>query len=389
MKILMVLDHEFPPDIRVENEIEVLSKAGHKVFLACFTLKNKKKNELTDSVHIYRKPISPFIYKTSVGALKAPFYFNFWRKYLNNLLKEQSFDAIHIHDLPLAKVGFEISKKYNIPFILDLHENWPHLLRDAKHTNTFFGKILSSNKQWDKYEKNYTNKADRIITVVDEMKNRIINLGNPKNKIFVVQNSINLNNIEKTKPKNTHSPNDELILMYAGGITAPRGIQYVIEGLSYLKNRKVKLWIVGDGIYKQELMELTSRLKLENTVHFFGFKPFNETMKLVAKSDIALIPHVRSIQNDNSSPNKLFQYMYYGKPVIASNCLSVERIVREENVGFIYEYNNPKAFAKTVEKILDNPEQLINLSNNGIKSIQEKYNWDKTGQELLFLYNSL
>ncbi|HHE37073.1 MAG TPA: hypothetical protein ENL20_00665, partial [Candidatus Cloacimonetes bacterium] len=87
MKILMVLENEFPPDTRVENEIQTLSNAGHEIHLACLTFQNKKEFEQKENYLIHRKKISDFTFKTSVGCLKFPFYFNFWRKYLIELFR--------------------------------------------------------------------------------------------------------------------------------------------------------------------------------------------------------------------------------------------------------------------------------------------------------------
>ena len=52
MRILMILDLEFPPDLRVENEIEALIDAGHEIHLACFTRKNRQKYEKIENFHI-------------------------------------------------------------------------------------------------------------------------------------------------------------------------------------------------------------------------------------------------------------------------------------------------------------------------------------------------
>ena len=97
---------------------------------------------------IHRKKITPFIYKSSVGCLKFPFYFNFWRKYISGLFEKENFDVIHIHDLPLSRIGVEMKKKFNARLVIDLHENWPALIKTAAHTQTFLGKLLSSNRQW-------------------------------------------------------------------------------------------------------------------------------------------------------------------------------------------------------------------------------------------------
>jgi hypothetical protein len=94
MKILMVLESEFPPDMRVENEINSLSKDGHMIHLACTTMKNCPVEEQWGKAVIYRKPIGKFVNKSSVGALKFPFYFNFWRKYLYGLFKKNNYDVI-------------------------------------------------------------------------------------------------------------------------------------------------------------------------------------------------------------------------------------------------------------------------------------------------------
>jgi len=148
MKILMVLDREFPPDLRVENEIEALSGSGHEIHLACFTRKNAPAYENMEFCHIHRKNISAFQYKSSVGVLSLPFYFNFWRSFLVKLFSQYQFDAIHIHDLPLAQPGAEMKTKYNCIFTADLHENWPAYLRIARHTKSFIGRILSPDSKW-------------------------------------------------------------------------------------------------------------------------------------------------------------------------------------------------------------------------------------------------
>ena len=105
MKILMLLDHPFPPDTRVENEMKSLTAAGNEVHIACFQKGTEPLIEETSYGIIHRKPVSSFIYKSSVGVLKFPFYFNYWRKFVGELFVENQFDAIHVHDLPLAELN--------------------------------------------------------------------------------------------------------------------------------------------------------------------------------------------------------------------------------------------------------------------------------------------
>jgi glycosyltransferase involved in cell wall biosynthesis len=391
MRILMVLDSEFPPDNRVEKEARSLTEKGHQVYIACFTKKQKPQEEAIEGYKVIRKPISELRHKTSVGALKFPFYFNFWRKYLNSILNDKSFDAIHIHDLPLAQIGYEMKTQFNLRFVLDLHENWPAHLKVAKHTNTFLGKILSSNKQWQKYEKNLTQKADAIITVVEEMKNRIQNLGINKNKIFVVQNYIDLSKTqEQLKPKKYDSINN-FVLIYTGGVTLQRGLQLLLKGfkLALKSNNNIELWIVGDGSFMETIKNTVKDLSLNKKVKFYGRQNHKMLLDYIETADMGVIPHTRTVQTDNSSPNKLFEYMSRGLPILASDCNSVKRIINEAECGQIYKHDSPSDLADTLIKMIESKDQLEVYSENALSAVNKKYNWGNAERKLLNLYDSI
>jgi glycosyltransferase involved in cell wall biosynthesis len=388
MKILMVLESEFPPDVRVENEALSLIDFGHEVHVACYTRMNRKKFEEIDKLIIHRKSINNLIYKSSVACLKLPFYFNFWRKYLTRLLTEYTFDTIHIHDLPLGTVGYELKKKFNVPLIMDSHENWPALLEKAVHTNTFLGKILSSNKQWRKYEKNILMKADKIITVVEEMKERLIRFGIDKKKIFIVSNTLKISSF----PLPVKDPNpDYFTLFYAGGLNYHRGLQIVIKALKIIipKNSNIRLWIVGKGSYRKKLEKLISSLNLEDHIKFWGWKNINEIADLLMQSDIALIPHLKYEHTDSTIPHKLFQYLYAGKPIIASDCKPIKRILEETNTGIVYESTNSEQLAKKIIELTLDKEKYNSLTKSGKKWIEEKYKWRNSSEVLIGMYNEI
>lgn len=383
----MILDHEFPPDIRVENEVEALTAKGHHIHIACYTFSDRKSEEKTKNVTIHRKKISNFIYKSSVGALKFPFYFNFWRKFISQLFETNDFDAIHVHDLPMAKIGFEFGQKHNIPFTLDLHENWPALLGISTHTQTLLGKFLSSDKQWKKYEIEYCKKANNIIVVVEEAKTRLKNLGIIPTKIRVVSNTLNFNHFElpATKPDSKY-----FSLLYAGGITKHRGLQYVIMGLKNVKskNRTVRLWVLGSGSYVEYLKQLSQNEGVASQVIFPGWKSYSEMQEYFGLADVCLIPHVKSNHTDTTIPHKLFQYMYAGKPIIASDCAPIERIINDSESGLIYKYNDPADFAEKVNTILDNEQKFKRMAENGRVAVEEKYRWNFDADVLKSIYEA-
>lgn len=382
----MVLDHEFPPDTRVENEIESLISDGNEVHIACFTLKGENRSDQHLGAVIHRKPIRKLTYRTSVGALRFPFYFNFWRSFLKEVTNSQKFDAIHIHDLPLARVGYEIAARHGMKLTIDMHENWPAMLRIATHTKSLLGRFLSNNRQWIKYEKKYCNLADNIIVVVQEAKNRLLSLGIAERKVFVVSNTLNTKNfiLPVEEPDQSH-----ITLLYAGGVNIHRGLQYVIKGLKYLKDLTpgVRLQVVGSGSYMENLKKLAKSENVSDMVTFEGWKKFSEMVKYIGWADICLIPHVKSDHTDSTIPHKIFQYMYAGKPIIASNCSPIERIINATNSGMIYNYDDPEAFGRAVKHLIDNPEHRKLLSASGKQNVVKDYVWDIDSRVLNEIYN--
>jgi len=384
MKILMVLDREFPPDLRVENEIEALSSSGHEIHLACFTRKNAPPYEKMEFCHVHRRSISGLQFKSSVGVLTLPFYFSFWRSFLDTLFSENHFDAIHVHDLPLVQIGAEMKTKYSCILTADLHENWPAYLRIAKHTNSIMGRLLSPNNKWIKYEQEVLLRADNIVVVVEEAMERLIKMGIKSDHIHVVSNTPNKKYFAVSQSSNSET---DTILFYAGGINYHRGLQTVVRAMAMVKDTHpgLRFWILGYGNYESDLQQLTRELGVEEQVLFRGFFPFKEMTEILMQADYALIPHLKSDHTDSTIPHKLFQYMYAGKPVIASDCDPIRRIINESNSGYIYSSFEPENLAEIFKKLKKADAEI--LGANGIHWVQEKYNWENDSAVLKDLYS--
>lgn len=378
----MLLEHDFPPDLRVENEIESLLGSGHEIHVACITQSGKSSEKLSSSYYIHRKAMSSFIYRSSVAALKLPFYFNFWRRYLEELIHEFDFDAIHIHDLPLGKIGTEIKKKYNIRFTIDLHENWPAYLKNAHHTNTLAGKILSSNRQWEKYELEVCSEADDVIVVIDEARDRLVAKGLPPKKVHIVSNTLNLKSFRNIEM----NPSDqEFIIFYAGGIDNQRGLDTVIRSVHLLKDKDVKFLVLGSGTYLKELVTLTEKLAVTDKVDFKGYVSYDKVPLYMSKANAAVIPHLKNEHTDSTIPHKLFQYMYLDLPIVSSDCRPLKRIVEETGTGVIFKNNDPAECSEAILKLMNQRHE--EKTNTGKKWVMEKYNWDIESMKLLNIYS--
>jgi glycosyltransferase involved in cell wall biosynthesis len=224
MNILMILETPFPPDLRVENEIDALIEAGHNITIIAGFRTKVERIGCYEKAKLIRVFVPRFIHKSSIGCLNYSFYFNFWKKKITKVLKEDHYDAVHIHDLPLSQVvitlKYQLSLNYKIT--LDLHENYPDFLKIAKHTQTRLGKYFFDYLQWLEYENKIIKQVDTVITVVEEMKERIVFTGVDPDKVVVVSNTFNSS---KFTAPNRNPEEKNFILFYGGGVTIDRGLQ--------------------------------------------------------------------------------------------------------------------------------------------------------------------
>ncbi|MEA3296213.1 MAG: glycosyltransferase, partial [Patescibacteria group bacterium] len=193
MKIGMILDKEFPPDPRVENEAKILVDNGFDLSIMSFNYGNKSKFENYLGIKIYRYPIKKMIKKKGTALVNTilDFYTILITRYIIDFITKNKIDVLHVHDLHILGAAIEARKKQDFILIGDLHENYADAIKYYKFSTTFPGNILISPKKWKRKEKEWISKCDYVVTVVDEMKERV-SAFIEKDKIIVYGNYPNL-----------------------------------------------------------------------------------------------------------------------------------------------------------------------------------------------------
>ena len=143
MRIGMLLDNSFPPDSRVENEAVSLIRAGHEVHLFSLCYKQKQPlQEVYNGIQVHRYPVGKLLYKFSALAYTLPVYHFFVQSRIADFIRKNNLEALHIHDMMLAKAAFDANKKFDLPTVLDLHENRPEIMRHYRWVNNLSGRLL-------------------------------------------------------------------------------------------------------------------------------------------------------------------------------------------------------------------------------------------------------
>lgn len=391
----MILDNELTGDVRVENEIVALRKANYDVFVLCLNYGQKPAYEEFFGAKIFRIPLSLFAKNKLKGLNETIFNFypRFWTYHIRKFISKNKLDVLHVHDLWMLGAAFRANKKFKLPVVADLHENFVHALNYYKYANTFPGNILISKKRWARKEKVWTNKADFIITVIEEAVDRYKKLGNDENKIFVVPNYLNIENFNSDKifDEIANKFNNNFTLTYIGGFDVHRGIETIINAIPILvpKIENLKVVLVGTGSNFNDLKNLAQKIGVSSYVSFEGWQTTSKLPSYIYASDVCLIPHLKSTHTDNTIPHKLFQYMSLGKPVVSTNCKPLERILTETNSGLIYPSGNQEELAERIIELFNKPELREKLGKNGQTAVKNKYNWEQASKQLVKLYSQI
>lgn len=389
----MVLDHAYPPDLRVENEVKTLVSAGYEVTVLAIGPDSRNELEESGSSRIVRARI-PTQMRNKMRGLAGSFPFLDW--YLGSKLRKlytsHPFHAIHAHDLYLFGACIKAGKKLGIPVVGDMHENWVEALRHYKWSTTIPGKWVVNLEKWQVLEDKWTQEVDHLIVVIEEMAERLTQNGLPSSHISTVPNTINLDDFASW-PLQPLPGYEELRprLIYTGGMDRHRGLEDVVRAMPFItkEHPTAQLVLVGDGSVKSEIEALVSDLGMDQHVLFTGWQGQEKVKSYMAACDIGIIPHKKTIHTDHTIPHKLFHYMFMELPCIVSDCKPLKRIVNETQCGFVYESGRPGELAAHAIALINSAELRKKQGIAGSAAVRDRYNWDQTATALVNVYREL
>ncbi|MDC0570210.1 glycosyltransferase family 4 protein [bacterium] len=326
MKILIISQY-YSPDItaaafRMSETVSGLEKKGIEVHVITSTPhKSNLTSQNIDNKNITRIKI-PFFKKQirltylfqyllfSFGAIKSAF----------KLKKFFKYDLILASSPPItiALPAFLIKILTGKPLIFDIRDVWPDsaaaINKIKKHGLVYkFFKLVEAFI--------YT-KADYITCVAAPMKEYIFELSK-KNNIQVIYNGASdyLLSYNKKEQKIAIQPK-EFVFTYAGNIGYAQDLKSVIYAFSeFLKDQddsSCRLQLIGNGPEKNEIVALVKKLRIVQQVSFLNEVPKSEIAEILVNSEVLLIPLISSPVFKLTIPSKVFDYMTFGIPIIAT-----------------------------------------------------------------------
>jgi len=391
-----MLETSFPPDIRVEKEARALLAAGYEVHLLCVSDGKRPDREEVDGLIVHRavKYSHTLIRQLHLIEARARFYSSEWISGLNTFIRDNHIDVLHVHDLPLAGSALKVRERFpGLKVVVDLHENFAagagSSVAYEKGFKGWLLRTLYGYPRWQRFEGKVLARADHVIAVVDEMKERLLEQhGGDANKITVISNYEDPEFLEMTDEVIERDPG-RFVLSYIGGFSPARGLETAIKGMAYLRDYPIRLQVVGRGtpVVESAYRGIIEEDGLEDSVELLGWQPFQRVPALMRAADVGLVPHVRNEQTDNTIPHKLFQYMMMGLPLVVSSARPLARIVGDNDTGEVFEAGSSQAFAESVMRLYRDKARYDHCSRRGVEvTLDGELNWPSEGRRLAAMY---
>jgi glycosyltransferase involved in cell wall biosynthesis len=290
--------------------------------------------------------------------------------------KELDADVYHLHDPELMRIGNKL-KRLGKSVIFDAHEDLPKQILSKSYLNKFLKGSLS--KIFAGYEKYSCSRYDYIITATPSIRDKFSSI-NPK--------VVDINNypiIGEFALKHDWK-NKTNAACYVGAISAIRGIREVVKAMEYVNNGKLNL--IGKFSEKTIKNEVSKYPGWKN-VDSKGYLDRQSVAAMLGQSIVGLVTFLPAPNHMDAQPNKMFEYMSAGLPIITSNFPIWRQVVEGAQCGLCVDPLNPHAIAEAIQYLLDHPAEAEQMGKNGVRAVENKYNWPIEEKKLLKIYKDL
>ena len=374
MHICMVVFGDLSFDFRVYREAVALREVGHTVTIVA-------SDRLTDG-QVLPEEWEEFdvrlitVDPTTSLRISYPF---FWLR-AGRLLRRVPADVFHAHDLDSLWPAAVAARRCRVPLVYDSHELW------TEQASLVGRGIIRAFWRW--LERHLISRVDRTIAVSPS-------IGGILARRYGLGDITILRNLPPSRPPllsnriRRELALDEccVILLYQGGFLTDNGLSEQISAMATVDS--AALVLVGSGPVEEQLRQQVADAGLTERVHFLARVPFPALHEYTCSADVGLC----LIKPSGSSfyyslPNKLFEYMQAGLPILACESPEIRAVMEETGAGQMVDPADVDAIGRHLRELVSDPELRKRYSAASLRSAPS-YTWEKDAEKLVSLYSSL
>ncbi|MFQ3292612.1 glycosyltransferase [Reinekea sp.] len=373
-KILSVVLNPFVNDNRVLKEAQSLSSFGYKVTVLALHENELKTNETIRDIKVIRVPLITKL----LPKWKVIQFFKYIELIVRVVFTQfRHADVVHCHDLNALPIGilFKLLSFNTKKVIYDAHE----------YETEVYGLSKVEKKLRFYLEGLLIRYAEETITVSDSIAREYSSLYE-MNKPKLILNCPAFTKQRKSDlfREELKIREDQIIFLYQGGFSSGRGIEILLETFSNLDSDNIVIVFMGYGPLDKLVQ---SKADSENSIFYRSAVGHEVLLNYTSSADYGILFYEDTCLNHRyCSPNKIFEYLMAGLPVLTSNLFEMKRLVEQEGVGVVADTNTVDGFKKAIDASLR--LEYTSVQKN-VFSAREKYCWEEQEKVLQEIYDEL
>ncbi len=295
---------------------------------------------------------------------------------------QQRADLYHCHEPESLLAAILIKRKLGVPVVFDSHELWEGVLA-ARFPRIVGAVVLHAYRVIERW---LVKRCDGGIAATEPIANHLIEtLGRNR-----VETLLNVPSTEVFGEGSIRQWGEQTVICHDGYLTFDRGLKTLAEAVRLVAAMHAVVFrIIGDvfGDERKWLDRFVAQHQLEDTIVRTGWLPYSEVGMAIAPCHIGLVGFSKSPNHVAAAPNKIFNYLMYGIPIIGpAFMLSLQEMAAKDKTCVLVDAASPKAYADAICQMIENREKTEEMSRNALVVSREKYRWEHMERKLLDLY---
>jgi glycosyltransferase involved in cell wall biosynthesis len=276
--------------------------------------------------------------------------------------------------LTIGLVGLTLSRSFKVPFVFEVRDLWPEALVNV-------GALKNPLAIWwlERMAKKIYAGAKHIVALSPGMKEGIVRAGVPAGKVTVIPNASDLDlfgpDIDGSAQRERLGLKNRFAAIYFGAMGLANGLEYVIEAARILAecgNNKIAFVLHGSGGKRAELEKTASEYKLQNIIFSDPLPDKERLARIVAGCDVCLTIY-RAAKEHTWSPNKMFDALAAGKPVLINVPGWLGETIEKNKCGRCLDGNRPQMLADTLQELAADPELCRQMGKNARELAEREF----------------
>lgn len=354
-------------DSRATKEIKTLLGAGYHIIVLGWDRDGKADAKCRSDFKNYGNQIEFILYKGMIhgSASHGIKHLWGWLRFVRAGIKKlkRNVYAVHACDLDSILLSYKLIKHYRLPLVYDVYDYYVD-------SHYYLPKLL--NFFLERIEISIINRADITIICTEERMEQLAK-SRPKD-VVVIHNSPDVDFLE----------NDIVYdYFYCGTLSDHRLLKETFEG--YSENTDIRVAIGGYGAYEIEAKE--NAMQYDNFV-FLGSMSYSDCLINESKSLCLSAIYKPTIRNHRlCAPNKFYEALALGKPVVVCKGTGIDKMVADNNIGIVIDYDATELYG-AIRRLANDPKGCKEMGLRARKLYEDKYSWSIMSSRLLNIYKS-